>query len=499
MAFYSREEFDKLRAQGYSASQIVAMSKGRTPLVPAEKKQGFGKTVSDFVGTTALGKGLAGVGARMFGFDEPIEEALAQSRDIQGDVAAKIREKKLRGEDTSKLEAALAGQQKSDAEALAAQQDIITGGVTGRQVIGGALKTAGTIASFGSFGAAGAAAKGAPSLGAGVGRAMLKGAVTAAPASVAVSAGQALEEGDSNARAAAEALVGGMLGAAVGGVVSGAGQLFSNVVKRGSTAAYNNVLGVTKQMKLAGKSPAEFLKDRKSFGTLGSYYRAAIDGAKQAQTQIDDALAKSSSKINYASVKDAAVSALKKQFGSAYDDATIRALVDEVPAAAFGGADDVPVAAANELRKTLDKILGSNFFVSQSTKPLAKEAMSAVAGALRDSVKKASGTTELFKEYSGWVNVKKLVDGAMANADSFWKPGMFDLIGGGIGASRGDTFWERAKNAAIGAGTVRASRSAIAQTFAAALASKLAQMPTEGITRAMVTQAVAQAMDDLDD
>lgn len=173
--------------------------------------------------------------------------------------------------------------------------------------------------------------------------------------------------------------------------------------------------------------------------------------------------------------------------------------MDEVPASVFGGADEVGVASANELRKTLDKILGSNFFVSQATKPLSKEAMSAVAGALRKTIQSETGTQALFKEYSNWINVKKLVDGAMANADSFWKPGLFDLIGAGAGASRGETYVDRLKNAVGGVAAVRASRSALVQTLAASFASKLASLPAEGLTRAAVITALGSAMDEMDE
>lgn len=504
MAFYTREQFDALRKQGYSAEQIVSMSKsGTTPIAPAEKKQGLGKSVSDFIGTTALGKGLAGTAANVLGFDKPIDEALAASSSIQGEVAAKIREKRARGEDTSRLEAALAGQQAAAADALKTKQEITTGGVSARQVIGGALQTAGTIASFGTLPGVGAAAAGigkvAPMLSGKIAQAGIRGALAAAPASAAIGGGRSLVQGESDARAAAEAIAQGFTGGVVGGAIGAGTAAISALVKKGASAVYNNVLGVSKQMKLAGKSPSEFLKDKKSFGTLGSYARASIEGMKQAGTKIDEALAASTKKINYASVKDAAFETLKKNYGNAYDETTLRALVDEVPASVFGGADEVGVASANELRKTLDKILGSNFFVSQATKPLSKEAMSAVAGALRKTIQSETGTQALFKEYSNWINVKKLVDGAMANADSFWKPGLFDLIGAGAGASRGETYVDRLKNAVGGVAAVRASRSALVQTLAASFASKLASLPAEGLTRAAVITALGSAMDEMDE
>jgi hypothetical protein len=120
------------------------------------KTKGALGAVSRFTGVEGLGVGLGTSIATNTGSTDGLQEAVMKGSDIQLALAKRIREKKSRGEDTSRLERTLDDARAASSAGTQAAQDLSTGGVTNRDVVGSAIRTAGTIASFGTFGGTGA-------------------------------------------------------------------------------------------------------------------------------------------------------------------------------------------------------------------------------------------------------------------------------------------------------------------------------------------------------
>lgn len=201
--------------------------------------------VSDFVGTTALGKGIAAT------INAPRNQALrddamAQTQEIQTELIRRIREKRNRGEDTTRLEQALQ-RLGTDAQQTVEQfNELDDLGVSNRDVIGSAIRTGATIASAGTYGQA---ARGAQSFERirnfgqvprvtqavrtvpGMLEGARKGAVAGATSGSIFGGLQGLgtgienEEaglGDIAAQTVGGAIGGGLAGGAIGGVIGGA-------------------------------------------------------------------------------------------------------------------------------------------------------------------------------------------------------------------------------------------------------------------------------------
>lgn len=116
-------------------------------------KRKIGEGIAGLTGPKELGAGLASVLFRGTEESRQLEEQRATGQDLQTKTLQRIREKRARGEDTSRLEAALAQFQTGEAEAGREEELIRTGGgLTPRQVIGSAVQTGLTIATAGTFG-----------------------------------------------------------------------------------------------------------------------------------------------------------------------------------------------------------------------------------------------------------------------------------------------------------------------------------------------------------
>jgi len=109
-----------------------------------------------FTGVEKMGVGLGASLASLTGSTKGLEESLNSKIQLQGDLIKRIRDKKSRGEDTSRLQRALDDLGAGMTASADAIGEIGTGGVSNREVVGSAIRTAGTIASFGTYGGAGA-------------------------------------------------------------------------------------------------------------------------------------------------------------------------------------------------------------------------------------------------------------------------------------------------------------------------------------------------------
>jgi hypothetical protein len=317
------------------------------------------------------------------------------------------------------------------------------------------------------------------------------------------SGAESLAQGNDYKQAAIDAFKGGLTGAAVGGAAKLAGNLFSKLTARTPEALYNNALKVTQKIKMAGQSPAAFLADHGTWGSLGSFSKAAQEGMDTADTAIAAKL-KGAPPIPTSTVLQQAVDALKKSVGSQYTQKQLEDEVLKLPVAKLFEGESIPAEEANVLRKQVDKMLGDRFFQSGSASPLSKEALGAVNTALRNTVKTSSGTEAEFAQLSQWVRTHKAVQRAIGLADSKYGLGLYDMLSGAggaiIGGLGGDgDIGTRLKNAAVGGVTglavERGLNSPAVKTGMAQLLKSATKIPTDTagkISKAAVTELIAR-------
>lgn len=85
-----------------------------------------------------------------------ITDATSTASDIEANLVKLIREQKAQGKDTFRLERALEEQRANTSALQGAIPSLATGGVTNREVVGSAIRTAGTVLGAGQFGGTGA-------------------------------------------------------------------------------------------------------------------------------------------------------------------------------------------------------------------------------------------------------------------------------------------------------------------------------------------------------
>lgn len=114
--------------------------------------------LADFTGVTALGKGAAAA-INAPRNNKLREQSMAQTEETRSQLITQIKKSKAEGKDTLRLERALAQLNEASGQTVADFNAMDDLGVTNRDVIGSAVRTAGTIASFGSYGSAAAGAQ----------------------------------------------------------------------------------------------------------------------------------------------------------------------------------------------------------------------------------------------------------------------------------------------------------------------------------------------------
>jgi hypothetical protein len=107
-----------------------------------EQKKGFLQKAAGFLGIEKFGQGIGQTISNISGSQDKVIEAHSQGLKLENDLQNKIKENKKLGKDTSRLEQALNRQKMSNKEALLLIEDVGTGGLTNRDVIGSAVSTA---------------------------------------------------------------------------------------------------------------------------------------------------------------------------------------------------------------------------------------------------------------------------------------------------------------------------------------------------------------------
>lgn len=359
---------------------------------------------------------------------------------------------------------------------------------------------------LGAYGEAGATAlgvaaplpKAATVLGAAGKAALQTGALSAVQG-----AGAAAENGGAPEDVAKSAFLSGLTGAAIGGLAGAATKVVQGLTDKAPTALYNNALRVTARIKEAGKSPAAFLADEGTWGSLGHISNAAQKGMAAEDAAINQAAVHTPGGITWDAVKSKAAESLSREFGDLYNPKQIDALIESVPLSRLQDAKDtVPWVDANGARSALGGLIGDTKWL-QSNPTGNTKAAQAVYGALSDAIKDATGTTDQFARYSQWIRTKKAVTRAVALADAKYGVGLYDILSGVGGAtygglSGGDPL-ERLKNAVIGGtGAVAAERtinSSTVKTGIAQLLQHINALPTDAtgrVSRDAVTAILGQ-------
>lgn len=237
-----------LREQGHQLEGYALANRKNVNEEMAEDRGLIEKTIftlGDITGVTKLGQGIAAA------INAPRnqklrEETMARTNETRTQLINAIKKNREAGRDTSRLERSLA-QLEESAKGTGMTFDELTDlGVTNRDVIGSAVRTAGTIASFGSYGKAAAGAQSfnrlrnvatpsaitATTVGRGVVQGAAKGAKVGATQGSIFGALQGLglgiqdeEQGlaDIAATTAGGAVAGGISGGVIGGIIGGVG------------------------------------------------------------------------------------------------------------------------------------------------------------------------------------------------------------------------------------------------------------------------------------
>lgn len=255
----TREQYKELRQKGFSQQEVQDIArKGKvyeTLNSKTLKQKGVLQTVGGLLGMEPFGRGIGTAASNALGTQDQVIKANEQGSVIQTNLLKRIKEKKARKEDTSRLEMALSrlgGDISTTAEGVT---DIGTSGLSNREVLGSATQTGLSVAGLRG---------GLPTAQTfGMAKSPILGGITAGAASgAAFGAAGAVTEGEG-------VVPGTLAGAAIGGALGGATGALSKYIDQ-----------------LAGKTPESRLGEMKdSLKTLkrsfekNSRYRL-VDGKK---------------------------------------------------------------------------------------------------------------------------------------------------------------------------------------------------------------------------
>lgn len=242
------------------------------------------------------------------------------------------------------------------------------------------------------------------------------------------SAGSALSEGDSVKQTVYKTFIGGLTGAVLGVATKGVGDVIEKATTKLPETLYNNVLKISKNMRVSGKSPATFLKDEGTWGSLGSIYNKAQTGIDEMNTAIAPKLANSTDMLQSDEVLNRAVNTLQTKYGAMYSEPQLKAIVTGLPLNNLQPNTSIDVKSANLLRSQIDSVIGDKFWITQGTTPIGKDALEAVSNELRSTIQGISGSAPEFATLSKWIAVKKAAQSAIDVGDQKFGLGLKDLL-----------------------------------------------------------------------
>ena len=266
----------------------------------------------------------------------------------------------------------------------------------------------------------------------------------------------------------------GLTGAVVGGALGAASYGLQKFLDKGPNALYNNALNVSKKIKAAGKSPADFLADEGVWGSLGTMSKTAEQGISDEGDVIAQKVASSDAVSTWDSVKQDAIEQLQKKFGNLYSGPQLEQLVEGVPVASLKGTPDgtFDMSTLNQTRSQLGRLVGDTKWL-QSNPTENTSAAQAVYRAMADQIKENTDTAEEFARQSQWIEAKKAIGNALLLADKKWLPGFYDWTSGAVGSVVGMFGGNPVAGGLTGVAVERAARFPAVLTGVAQAISKL--------------------------
>lgn len=239
----------------------LASLNGATGGVATEKKS-LTEKIADVTGGKELSQGL-GQALALKKNSKLIEETQKQQFDLQGQLIERIRAKKEAGEDTSRLEGALADlNEEILATGEGASELLNPNNLTGKQVVGDALQLGTTVLGAGQLPGVAKSATGATGVIAGAKQGAIQWAKAGAIYGASSGASKALKEDKSIGEIAKStvggAVTGGLTGGALGGVIGGV----SGGIKGANLAKQDKAIDYIKPdaSQISGKQYENLLK-----------------------------------------------------------------------------------------------------------------------------------------------------------------------------------------------------------------------------------------------
>lgn len=401
---------------------------GQQQPTPKEKTGGALGAVARFTGVEKLGLGVAKVINNASGLSQEVLD-VSQHLDprVQEQVNKTLSDPSVPLENKKRLIAIINSRME---EGLRSFEDISTGGLTNKEVLGSAAQTAlniglaGTLnAGASSFNLAKTAAPTAIRAGAGaaVGRIATK-------AGIGFGGGFALgtAQGFSDDKSLGESIKEGLVTGTISGILGGSIQGVSEAV-RAMTAPqvvktiYDSGIGVGKAARKAGQSPSPELIKKGVVGTAQSIY-------DKAQTQIDEIdpkiiklLQNSKKTVTADSVFQSVADGINSSAGNAGEDVftsrEIKLIIQEnIPhVRTLMNKPTLTPLEANQLRRIMDRTLGDPAFAA-SKLPFSKDVLFDGANSLRGLVQELEPATKnLFKDYTTYVRAIKALNSEIGN------------------------------------------------------------------------------------
>lgn len=321
-------------------------------------------------------------------------------------------------------------------------QELATGGVTGKQMLGSALQTGATIASLGIGGATAGTSKAAF-------KSILPMAAKVGTAGAVAGFGAGLSENKSVTDSLKQAFTTGLASAATAGTLSAVGKLGKLGLEKLPTKIYQSTA------KLEEKS-AKALLDAKQFGTLGRLQGFVKTEGGRLDDLIQQKIAQNNGQINSKQFMDSVISQIKNKY-QGYSEKQITTALKNAGIDPFFKNKTVDFLTADNIRKSLgatEKYLDKTKFGIGVKDILWKE--------LVNTYRKPTGTEKLFEQWAPIVNASKSIAKTIKNQEGKMNIKLSDwIVGLGAGIPGGGI-------SGIGAVAIKkAAESPLAKTTAA--------------------------------
>lgn len=428
-AFSVGKPLQPVSAQDFAGGKPLTAIPQDTPTpqdTSSENTKGVLGKISSFIGTDKLGIGLGKAINNATGAPDELLALSQKHRETTQQLANLLNKPTTSQAQKDQIKTIL---NSNNDYAANAYNDVSTGNLTNKEVLGSAAQTALTIGTAGSFNPGAAtgilAKEAAPAL--------IKPGFTAIAKRIAGNAGvnalqgaavgtaQGLTEdksiGDSLKQGAVTGAVGGVLG---GGLAAGGEVVRGLTGKQLVESLYNSALGVDKKTIQSGRSPAADLIKRGVVGTSQQIYSKAQSTIDAVEPKISQILQKSDAHVSTEGVMANLAHQINESVGNTGTDkitsTEMRRIIGEsLPQVrTLLSKDDLQLADVNKLRQVMDRTLGDRAFTG-ATLPFKKDALYDASNALRALVKKSEPTTvPLFNQYANAVQTTKALDNEMS-------------------------------------------------------------------------------------